>query len=75
MSKEKGYTITESELQEHVDNYDGICMSCGAWTDGGVEPDASGYVCEECGKRRVVGAEFAMIAGGLTFVAEDTEAL
>jgi hypothetical protein len=71
----KGYTITESELQAHADNYDGICMHCGSWTDGGVEPDASGYACEECGKPCVVGAEMAMIAGGLTFVAEDTESL
>jgi hypothetical protein len=34
----------------------GFCLSCGA-DQYGVEPDARGYECEECGKERVYGAE------------------
>jgi len=34
----------------------GFCLSCGAQADG-VEPDARGYTCEECGEAKVYGAE------------------
>lgn len=34
----------------------GFCIHCGAEVDG-VEPDARGYECEECGERKVYGAE------------------
>lgn len=34
----------------------GICTACGADADG-VEPDACGYECEECGEPAVYGAE------------------
>lgn len=34
----------------------GICLSCGAYHDG-VEPDAEGYPCEECGEPTVMGFE------------------
>lgn len=34
----------------------GFCIRCGADADG-VEPDAEGYVCEECGEPAVFGAE------------------
>lgn len=34
----------------------GFCRSCGAEAYG-VEPDARGYECEECGEPQVAGAE------------------
>ena len=39
----------------------GWCLDCGAerWE---VEPDAERYECEECGKRRVMGAENILLA-------------
>lgn len=42
----------------------GFCLVCGADADG-CEPDARGYVCEECGRPAVYGAEevLLMIAG------------
>lgn len=33
----------------------GFCLACGAEAYG-VEPDARGYECEECGERAVYGA-------------------
>jgi hypothetical protein len=33
-------TITEEEYHDHVEGSDGICLACGEWTEGGVEPDA-----------------------------------
>jgi hypothetical protein len=41
------------ECGEEDDNI-GICMNCGAEHDG-VEPDAEGYPCDECGETTVVG--------------------
>lgn len=38
------------------DNYSGFCKECGH-EQGGCEPDARNYVCENCGKPAVFGAE------------------
>ncbi len=38
------------------DNNLGFCLACGAEASG-VEPDAREYECEECGERKVYGAE------------------
>jgi len=43
------------EAVEADDNL-GFCLACGAEAYG-VEPDARKYECEECGERRVYGAE------------------
>lgn len=40
----------------------GFCRACGAEVDG-VEPDAAGYTCEECGKPEVYGAEQLLLMG------------
>jgi hypothetical protein len=53
---------TEAEFHEHVENYDGLCMACGQWTEGGVEPDAQGYDCPSCDVPAVIGAEQALFA-------------
>jgi hypothetical protein len=39
---------------------DGICVACGN-VQGGCEPDAVGYTCEDCGRGTVYGAEELMI--------------
>jgi len=38
----------------------GFCLACGADAEG-VEPNARGYECEECGARKVYGAEECLI--------------
>ena len=44
------------ELANYGDECLGACIKCGAdaW---GVEPDARGYKCEECGENAVYGGE------------------
>jgi hypothetical protein len=57
-------------LEEAIsDGTIGFCISCGA-DHFGVEPDARGYECEECGKRKVCGAEEILMMG---LVDEDDE--
>lgn len=53
--------IETEEIQEHRDQYNGLCYVCGCWSDGMTEPDARGYKCEECGHHAVYGAEEAII--------------
>ncbi len=38
----------------------GFCTACGAQVEG-VEPDARGYRCDECGEPKVYGAEELLI--------------
>ena len=45
------------------DNLDGICHSCG-FIQYGVEPDASNYKCDNCGKDEVFGIEETIIMLG-----------
>jgi hypothetical protein len=59
------YPCSVEEYQEHCDSNDGICIHCGQWGCGGVEPDAEGYKCESCGKNGVMGAENALLMGVL----------
>ena len=59
--------ISEEEYSDHVENYDGVCLSCHEFTCGGVEPDAEGYKCDACGERNVVGTENALIMGEIEF--------
>lgn len=42
----------------------GLCHSCGNEQDG-CEPDARNYECEECGKKKVFGAEETLIMLGV----------
>jgi hypothetical protein len=49
-------TSTE-ELHEHMESYDGFCLRCGEWSEGGVEPDAEDYECQNCGSHSLCGAE------------------
>jgi hypothetical protein len=40
----------------------GFCIACGN-EQGGCEPDARGYECEDCGARKVYGAEELLLMG------------
>ena len=63
----KPVEVTEEEFRDHCDAYDGLCLACGAWSCGGVEPDAEGYTCEVCDARAVIGAEDALMMGKVVF--------
>jgi hypothetical protein len=64
--------ITVSEYHEGCDDNCGICTRCREITNfGGVEPDAYGYECEECGKDTVCGMELALLEGFIYFVGEE----
>ena len=47
------------ELVEEDDNL-GMCESCGH-VQHNIEPDAENYMCEECGKDTVYGAEILLL--------------
>mgnify|MGYP003627294198 FL=1 len=56
---------TTEQILEAVqdDDNSGFCLACGAQAYG-VEPDARRYECEECGARKVYGAEECLIMCG-----------
>jgi|TARA_R110000765_G_scaffold120939_3_gene216914 predicted RNA-binding Zn-ribbon protein involved in translation (DUF1610 family) len=55
-------TFDIDEIMAACESYDylGFCTACGAEHDG-VEPDAQGYTCEDCGEQAVEGAENILI--------------
>ena len=56
--------ITLDQILNAVqDDYIGICIAGGNEQEG-VEPDARGYECDACGKRKVYGAEELLMATG-----------
>ena len=56
--------MSGDEYSEHREEYDGYCTTCEDVTvEGGVEPDARGYECPECGMNTVIGIEEALIDG------------
>jgi hypothetical protein len=61
------------ELNEHLGNDDGLCIACGSWTEGGVEPDAEGYECPSCDEGAVMGAEQAGATGNLAIIDDEDE--
>lgn len=66
------WTLSEDEYRTRAENYGGICLACGEWTDSGVEPDARYYKCESCGGCEVFGVEEALIMGRIS-LSEDEE--
>lgn len=58
------FSVSEDEFQMHAEDYEGICLTCGEWTDG-CEPDARNYPCPSCGALDVSGAEEALLMGRL----------
>ena len=51
------------ELLSSGEDTTGVCVKCGE-DQCGVEPDASGYKCESCGERSVMGAEEIILTFG-----------
>ena len=54
--------INLDEVIDAAECLDGFCISCG-FRQGGCEPDASRYTCEDCGKPTVYGAEEIIMMG------------
>lgn len=51
------------EAVEDADvNQEGFCISCG-FCQGGCEPDAREYTCEDCGENTVYGAQKILLMG------------
>jgi len=63
--------LTAGEWRELETEYGGLCLACGELKFGDCEPDARNYPCEECGKRRVYGAEEARLMGAILVTGED----
>ncbi len=57
--------VTLEQVMTAVESgdYIGICITCG-YEQEGVEPDACKYKCEDCGERKVYGAEELLLAMG-----------
>lgn len=56
------HRFTLEQIEEAAEDQGGFCLACGEPAYG-VEPDARGYECEECGKHQVYGAEEIAIMG------------
>ena len=54
--------LEAAEKSVFGDEYIGFCTACGAEIYG-VEPDARGYECDECGENKVYGAEECVLMG------------
>ena len=56
--------ITIEEYDEHADHFAGYCTHCDAITEfSGIEPDADGYPCPDCGRDTLMGLAEAMMQG------------
>jgi tRNA(Ile2) C34 agmatinyltransferase TiaS len=56
------YYATLEEVEQADEAQEGICRACGEHSSG-VEPDAEGYKCENCGEPRVYGAGEFLLRG------------
>lgn len=50
------------QIEQAIEDYVGFCLACGAEKEC-CEPDARDYDCDECGERKVYGAEELLIMG------------
>jgi DNA-directed RNA polymerase subunit RPC12/RpoP len=66
------FKLSEDNYIDLSENYGGLCMACGT-ENYGVEPDARGYKCEECGNRSVYGAEELLLMGEIEFYDDECE--
>jgi hypothetical protein len=64
--------ISLAEYRRHCADYDGYCTHCKEINPGGHEPDAMGYLCDECNMPESMGVETAMIMEYITIIEEDT---
>lgn len=59
--------LSSDEYRDHANSYHGYCTDCDDVTNfAGVEGDAEGYVCEECGESTVQGMLNALIDGNIS---------
>ena len=66
-------TMTSEEYKDAENNFLGVCLACGEDAFG-VEGDAEGYDCENCGEPRVQGIMNFMMSGMVTIDdSEDSE--
>jgi len=61
--------MTESEYIDATESCDGFCICCGEIALG-VEPDASQYRCDCCGKHGVIGFEELLLMGYVVLTEE-----
>jgi len=71
IKKEVLIRVTEQDLRDYMRDCCGICLACGEWSDGGVEPDARAYECDYCGVSAVMGAEQAVISGQILLMGDE----
>ena len=58
--------LSKREYYVHSNYNDGYCSYCNLITnEGGVEPDAKGYECNDCGNNTVMGIEMAFITDAI----------
>jgi len=55
-------TFKLEDIQAAMETGEGFCVQCGE-SQGGCEPDAREYECENCGKPLVYGAEELILMG------------
>lgn len=56
-----GKIIEEAEAEGDDLDTLGVCVACGEVCYDGVEPDAEGYECQECGRYAVIGLAHAAL--------------
>jgi len=59
----KTLVTTEEEYLDHCNSNNGFCVKCGEIQEGGCEPDAEEYPCENCEENGVYGIELALAMG------------
>lgn len=55
--------VSEDRYEQACAENEGFCIRCKAFTNYECEPDARRYVCDECGRSSVYGAEEALLMG------------
>lgn len=63
--------LTVEQYEELRESNAGYCLHCGIEQLGDVEPDASQYICEDCGEAEVYGIEELLIMGRIELLDED----
>ena len=63
MHTQQKVTVDRIMAAVEADDNLGFCLACGAEAYG-VEPDARRYECEECGAKKVYGAEECLFMVG-----------
>jgi predicted RNA-binding Zn-ribbon protein involved in translation (DUF1610 family) len=59
--------ISIENFTKMVDYSQGYCTTCKDFTRDCTEPDAENYECPVCGKNTVIGAEYALLMGFISF--------